>query len=389
MDISILETFKRSRIVHLCLAITFFTSGIIINIVQCLLYYTLRSYNKDLFRKINWYLDYSIYSQMVFLGEWWSGSKLFLYVDKEDLKKYYGKEHGYLIMNHANEADWLLGWILLERVKVLGNAKAYCKRAIQYMPVLGWAWKFSEYVFLERNFQKDKENIHRQVSELSDYPDPMWLLLYPEGTRFTEEKHKASLEFSRKHNQPELKYHLLPRTKGFIASLPAMRGKVSAIYDCLTVFKEEDPNKPSMINLLNGKPVNAHLYIRRIPLEEVPESEEGQDKFIKDLFVIKDKMKEGFLKHGDLFALVDNVPRVEAVITQRRYYSLVNVVVWAFVVLIPMISYLLKLFLSGQLFYFSIGMGIIGIFLYLMNNLLNVSDIKKSSSYGTNTLKNN
>lgn len=45
------------------------------------------------------------------------------------------------------------------------------------MPVLGWAWKFSEFVFLERNFEKDRKNIDRQVRELADYPDPMWVSL--------------------------------------------------------------------------------------------------------------------------------------------------------------------------------------------------------------------
>ncbi|XP_044752708.1 1-acyl-sn-glycerol-3-phosphate acyltransferase gamma-like [Coccinella septempunctata] len=389
MDSSFIDSIKRSTISHLCLAIIFFTSGLIINFIQLILYYTVRIYSKRLFRKINWYLTYSVYSQLVCLGEWWSGSKVIIYVDREDFQKYFGKEHGYLIMNHTYEIDWLLGWIILERLQILGNAKAYCKKAIQYMPVLGWAWKFAEFVFLERNFEKDRKNIDRQVAELCDYPDPMWLLLYPEGTRFNEEKHKASLEFARKHNQPELKYHLLPRTKGFAASIPAMRGKVPAIYDCLTVFTEDEPVDPTMKNLLMGKSVTAHLYFRRIPLEEVPESEEGMDKYLKNLFVIKDKMKEGFLKHGDFFKYTENLPRYEPLITKRRYYTLLNTVGWSIVVLIPMISYLFKLLFSGELVYLSIAVGIIGIFYFLLQNLLSMSDIKKSSTYGINTKKSN
>ncbi|XP_045469953.1 1-acyl-sn-glycerol-3-phosphate acyltransferase gamma-like [Harmonia axyridis] len=389
MHSSIIDSIKRSTLCHLCLAIIFFTSGLIINFGQLILYCTVRLYSKSLYRKINWYLSYSLHSQLVFLGEWWSSSKVIIYVDKEEFPKYFGKEHGYLIMNHAYEVEWLLGWIILERVKILGNAKAYCKKAIQYMPVLGWNWKFSEFVFLERNFEKDKKNIHHQVGELSDHPDPMWLVLYPEGTRFNEEKHKASVEFARKHNQPELKYHLLPRTKGFIASLPAMRGKVPAVYDCLLVFKEDDPVEPTMRNILMGKSVTAHLYFRRIPLEEIPESEEGMDKFLKNLFVIKDKMKEGFLKHGDFFKYTENVPRYEPLVTERRYFTLLNTVGWSLVVLIPMISYLFKLLFSGQLVYFSIALGIIGTFFFLLQNLLSMSDIKKSSAYGTNSKKSN
>jgi len=49
---------------------------------------------------------------------------------------------------------------------------------------MGWAWKFGESVFLERNWDKDKEVIGRQLRELVEYPDPMWLLLMAEGTRY-------------------------------------------------------------------------------------------------------------------------------------------------------------------------------------------------------------
>lgn len=43
-----------------------------------------------------------------------------LYIDKKDFEKYYGKEHGYLLMNHSYEIDWLIGWVVCERLGVLG-----------------------------------------------------------------------------------------------------------------------------------------------------------------------------------------------------------------------------------------------------------------------------
>ena len=36
-----------------------------------------------------------------------------------------------------------------------------------------------------------------------------------EGTRFTKEKHEASMKVAREKGLPELKHHLLPRTKAF------------------------------------------------------------------------------------------------------------------------------------------------------------------------------
>lgn len=57
----------------------------------------------------------------------------------------------------------------------LQNCKAYAKKSIQYLPPIGWMWKFSEFVFLERSFEKDKEIIMKQISEIGDYPDPVWV----------------------------------------------------------------------------------------------------------------------------------------------------------------------------------------------------------------------
>lgn len=110
------------------------------------------------------------------------------------------------------------------------------------------------------------------------------LLLNAEGTRFTAKKLEASQKFAREKGLPVLKYHLTPRTKGFTASIPHMRGKIPAIYDVQINFKPNDPVKPTITNLLLGKRVTAYLYIQRIPLEEVPEGDEAASKWLYMLY---------------------------------------------------------------------------------------------------------
>lgn len=62
------------------------------------------------------------------------------------------------------------------------------------------------------------------------------LLLFAEGTRFSDDKHKASLNFAKEKGLPLLQHHLTPRTKGFTASLPHLRGRVPAIYNIQLCF---------------------------------------------------------------------------------------------------------------------------------------------------------
>ena len=63
------------------------------------------------------------------------------------------------------------------------------------------------------------------VSNVTCFPFVFQLLLFCEGTRFTDAKHKASMEFAKKNGLPELKHHLLPRTKGFVLSMKGVKGR--------------------------------------------------------------------------------------------------------------------------------------------------------------------
>lgn len=110
------------------------------------------------------------------------------------------------------------------------------------------------------------------------------LLLFAEGTRFTPEKAEASQKFAETKGLPVLKHHLTPRTRGFTASMPHLRGKVDAIYNIQLAFKPTETNKPTMTNLLNGKGVEAHMYIKRIPLNSVPEDEAAATKWLHDIY---------------------------------------------------------------------------------------------------------
>lgn len=64
-------------------------------------------------------------------------------------------------------------------------------------------------------------------------------MLNAEGTRFTPKKHEASVKFARERGMTELKHHLIPRSKGFTASLPYLKKKCPCLLDIQLAF---DPN---------------------------------------------------------------------------------------------------------------------------------------------------
>ncbi|XP_037248751.1 1-acyl-sn-glycerol-3-phosphate acyltransferase delta isoform X4 [Falco rusticolus] len=212
---------KSQFICHLLICYIFIVSGLIINFIQ-LFTLILWPINKQLFRRINCRLAYCISSQMVMLLEWWSGTDCTLYTDPESYHKY-GKENAIVILNHNFEIDFLCGWNFCERFGVLGSSKVLAKKELSYMPVIGWMWYFLEIVFCKRKWEEDRKTVMQKLLNLRDYPENFWFLIHCEGTRFTEQKHQISMQVAEAKGLPKLKYHLLPRTKGFAVTVQCLR----------------------------------------------------------------------------------------------------------------------------------------------------------------------
>lgn len=98
--------------------------------------------------------------------------------------------------------------------------------------------------------------------------------------------------------------------------------------------------------------------VRRIPIKPLPEDEIEGAEWLQDLFRQKDKMQDSFHKHGDFFHDTGVKP-VQGVLQKPSMSCLINMIVWSFVTLAPIMFYLTKLLFSGELVYFSIGAGIL------------------------------
>jgi len=290
---------KEFTLFHILGCLTFLVMGLVINLVQLVFYMLLVKVDKNLFRKLNFYFMYGIYGYLLFIAEWWSGSRITVYCDNELCERIAKKdpeENALIVMNHHYELDWLYAWMVGDRVGVLGNCRAFAKESLKYIPILGWAGNFSDDVYIKRNLEKDKGNMQRKLSELVGFPSPVWLFLFPEGTRFTPDKHLASQEFAESRGLPTLEHHLVPRTRGFTFSLSNLdRTKMSVLYDLTMVAGMGDSAPPTLTSLILGRRTEAKVVIRKISLESVPEGEKEGGKWMMDLFKEKDQIKKSML----------------------------------------------------------------------------------------------
>lgn len=373
-------------VLHLLFVYVFIVSGIIINCIQLLTFLVVRPFSVSIFRKLNICLAWFHWSQLTVLAEWWSGTDCQLVIeDGEDVSKV-GKEHAIIIMNHKYDIDWLMGWIIAERFGVLGSSKVYAKNSLKYVPLIGTTWWFTESIFLKRNYDSDKRTMEQSHAALQSYPSPFWMLLFCEGTRFTETKHQLSMEVARKKGMPELKHHLLPRPKGFCMALNGFKDKIDYIYDC-TVSVPSGGAAPTLKNILYGRKCYAEMLVRRIPLKEVPqESDEATGQWLQSLYREKDNYFESFVQNGR-FATEEGVVapdrrRLRNVATKRRLQPLLNHIFWAALTIPPLISYLVTLLATGSPYV--IGSVLVSVLLLYVGRrlLLGITQIEKGSNFG-------
>jgi len=369
---------KELALVHVLMCVTFIVSGLFINLVQFILFLLLSKVSKSLYRTLNYYLVYSIYSQLLFLAEWWSASTLKIYCHPDLAQVFTGlsNEHAVVLMNHHNELDWLYGWMVADRAKLLGNGRVYAKKMLQYVPVLGWCFRLSDVIFLERNWEKDKDNLAVKLNELLDYPSPVWVLLYPEGTRLSPEKLAASQEFAASRNLPILNHHLVPRTKGFSFTVSRLDPeRISSLYDVTLVADQKTP--PTLTSILFGRSTVASMYIRKFNLKDIPKDEAGSAAWLMNLFQEKDSLKESFDETG-CFAEKSGFPKYGTISHQRRLPSLLITSIASACVVLPMLYFLV----FGAV-YVRVTLLVVLVLAWLaMDRLINITKISKSSAYG-------
>lgn len=272
-------------------------------------------------------------------------------------------------MNHCYEIDWLIGWLVIDRFGCLGNARGFVKNVIKYIPIAGWFFGFSEHVFLQRSFDKDKAVLEERITDFGEYPDPAWMVMTAEGTRFTKEKHDASVKFAMERNLIPLKYHLIPRAKGFITCVPFLKDyKKISILNLQLAFDKTAAVEPTLANLLRGEKVVAHVYIDRVPIKDVQPTTE----YLQEIYQEKDDLQESFTKFGNFFEGRKQKPE-QGIKMKPRLCILINTLFWFALNLSFMLYYATNLILAGRfVFLLSISSGVIALCKMNTTNLMNI-----------------
>ena len=372
---------KRSFPAQLMLIYLFVGGGLVVNFFQlcCLVIWP---FSKRWYRRATTFLAYIFWSGLSWTGQEWSGTTVDCYFNKEDMK-YVNKEHVVMLMNHKYDIEWLMGWIICQRVGLLRGSKVISKSSLKFLPLIGWCWYFTESIFINRDWKTDQKILPEGIDKLiTDYPEDHFfnILLFAEGTRFTKKKHEASMQIAREKGLPELKHHLLPRTKGLHLMLKGAKGRIGAIYDLNVAIKPNGENGPTFTSIRKGIPLKSEIYVRRIPIAEWPEDEKEFNAFMHKVYQEKDAIFDTFEREGTFASLPG-----EKVDMPKNYYDCYITFFWINVLIVPLFYWLYTFITTSTLFANLILFVVIGCFSLLSEFFDRVTRADAGSEYGLKT----
>jgi 1-acyl-sn-glycerol-3-phosphate acyltransferase len=177
------------------------------------------------------------------------------------------------------------------RVGRIGDLKWFVKDPVKWVPGPGWGMKFLDCVYVKRDWAKDADSIRRVFGKYVQERIPISLVSFLEGTRRTPAKQARAVAFAEKRGLEPPRHTLVPRTKGFLATLDGLGDHLDAVYDMTIVYPD---GVPSLLDCFMMRVPRVDVYFRRFPMSVVPNGRDARDAWVRALFREKDALVGGF-----------------------------------------------------------------------------------------------
>ncbi|KAM4599977.1 1-acyl-sn-glycerol-3-phosphate acyltransferase epsilon [Fundulus diaphanus] len=247
---------------------------------------------------------YCIYQSMVlFFFENYTGVEIVLY---GDIPK--NKENVIYLSNHQCTADWIIADMLAIRQSALGHVRYVLKDGLKWLPLYGWYFSQHGGIFVKRSAKFNEKAMRRKLVSQTRCGAPMYLVIFPEGTRYNPEQNNviaASQKFAEREGLAPLKHTLTPRVKASHMAVDIMNDSLDAVYDVTVAYEgtldgagHRKP-APSMAEFLCKECTRIHIHFDRVDIKGVPLEPGLFRRWMHKRFEIKDRMLTDFYESED------------------------------------------------------------------------------------------
>ena len=249
-----------------------------------------RPISLPLFRRINRHIAAGWWGASVLLGRWLHGVKVHVSGDPLD-----SHDNAVIMVNHQSMSDIPVLLDMAYGTGRLGDLKWYVKDVLKYVPGIGWGMLFLDCLFIRRNWTQDQALIEKVFGSIVKGEVPVWIVSFLEGTRMTPGKLEKSQAYARGTSQSEPKHVLIPRTKGFVATVQGLSGHIQAVYDVTIGYVD---GVPSLWQWFLGRATEVHVHVSRTPVSQLPVGSAQLAEWVADQYRNKDELLGRFYNTG-------------------------------------------------------------------------------------------
>lgn len=247
-------------------------------------------FSRKAFRRFNRWCANTWWGACVIASQRLNGTRLV--VTGEELP---ADENALVLANHQNMPDIVALMILARGKRRLGDLKFFVKQALKWIPGVGWGMQFLGCPFLTRDWTSDRERIRKTFDTLVSESIPVWLVSFAEGTRSTPDKLRESAEWALANGIEATRHVLVPRTKGFAATIEGLGTHLHAVYDVTIAYVD---GVPTLWQYITGSVKRIHVHVRRFPIESLPRLEHELRDWLLRCYREKDALLEHYYAHG-------------------------------------------------------------------------------------------
>ena len=244
-------------------------------------------------RRINRWCARSIWGLWVLMGERMLGIDIAFRGEAVPRR-----ENAFLLPNHQSMADVFMLLCYAWRCGRIGDMKWFVKDIIKYVPGPGWGMWMLDCIFLKRDWMKDKQGILRLFAKYKRHQIPIFLISFLEGTRKTPANHAASKAYAEDKGLFVPEHTLVPRTKGFVATMTGLREHLDAVYDVTIGYPDR---VPTLLECFEGRVPRAEIHVRRYAIADLPEDDDELAAWAMERFEEKDALVGEFVENNGTF----------------------------------------------------------------------------------------
>lgn len=202
--------------------------------------------------------------------------------------------------------DWLYLWWIAYTNSMHGFIYIILKESLKNIPIIGWGCQFYNFIFLSRKWEEDQSTFKKHLSKLNKASDPMWLIIFPEGTNLSATTREKSKQWAAKQGLKDMKHQLLPRSTGLRFCLTELRETTEWLYDCTIAYEGVPPGQFGQdiftlrSSFFEGRPPKSvNMHWRRFHIDSIPvNNSKAFEVWLRNRWREKDYMLEYFQRNN-------------------------------------------------------------------------------------------